>query len=234
MICVFVVLQLCCCTALAQEIPKAQESVAKSNTESLLCYILALLMFIGVIIQSLRLRKIKKEREDESNEHDEQIQGKDDEIRQLRGDMSILEATMESEKAAHQNSHDTQKKYYEKKIAERDKLLKIIHDRYEKALKLHENLDAEVDELIIKEENQRAAAEFDSEYSSLETEEPLSRCKENGTDWFDTFEKLYLQAFAAYDALTPEQKKYTTTDMFNVCKRYDEGKAQKRKEDAQS
>jgi len=133
------------------------ETVASSGQRapgSILPTVGWVIAFFGVvcsIIQSVRINKISKYRQYEDEQYEKKLKNKEAEIQSLKLENSNLKSLIESKSTAYdktvagyRDSYNNLKKKYDE-----------LYDRYNMAIKLHENLDAEIDEEIQKENDEK-------------------------------------------------------------------------------
>lgn len=90
--------------------------------------------------------------------------------------------------------------------------LNDILAKYNRALNLYPDLEQEITEMIQREtdeQNRLVAANFDKNYEDLLSEEYYSKCVSEGMSGYCIVETALRVAINAYEALNPEQKKFS-------------------------
>ena len=207
-------------TAAINESSSMEGNDSRMNTFLLVGIIAAIAFGAVFAIETITIRKLKKEHKEECDDYEEEIRDSNRENEKLESEISKLRSSLETQK----NSYDSLKRKFEK-----------LTDRFNRATKLHDGLDSEIDQMIqkeIDEKNRSIAAQFDKHFAVLATEEPLMKYKSKGPKGFDAFDDEYRSAFTAYESLSDAQLHYVKTDISMIKKFYDEGLLQKSKDDA--
>ena len=189
-----------------------------SNLLTLIGFAGTALMAALALLFGIKYKRSENSRDYESSQYDKKLSSKEDKIASLNQDVSRL------------NSDIGRK---DKEISSCKDKYEALKDRYNRAKKLHEGLDSEIDAMIQKEidEHDRAvAADFDRKYSDLTTDELLKKCMHRGSRAFESFEEKYSHAFSVFSDLNKAQKGYIKTNMAEMHRRFDEGMCEKSKE----
>ncbi|MBR3280532.1 MAG: TPM domain-containing protein [Clostridia bacterium] len=198
------------------------DAPTNKNNDFSLVFIIATIGFaVLFIVEAFIISKQKKKYNSDCEDYERRIHNEKANNEELIAENRKLNSSLESQ----ENSYNKLSKKYD-----------TLKDRFNRASKLHEGLDLEIDRMIQKEiddRNREIAAKFDSSYGSLSTLEHLNSYQAFGSGAFSAFDEQYKNGFNAYDALSSEQRKYVKTDMREARRIYNEGLLRKSKEDAE-